>query len=100
MGNDTVAIADHPLGKQICPGIAFVSAFFPPIERWVDPVERVSIFLIVLFYCNGAPLQYVTRLPYGFRCLNTVCRYMEKLSTEEDAEEPSRPHKRMYFAPA
>ncbi|KAH9282328.1 Kelch domain-containing protein 10 -like protein [Echinococcus granulosus] len=69
-------------------------------ERQLDPVECVSIFLTVLFYCNGAPLQYVTRLPYGFRCLNTVCRYMEKLSGNVDAEESTRPYKRMYFAPA
>ncbi|VDM15989.1 unnamed protein product [Hydatigera taeniaeformis] len=69
-------------------------------ERQLDPVECVSIFLTVLFYCNGAPLQYVTRLPYGFRCFNTVCHYMEKLSADDDSEESARPHKRMYFAPA
>ncbi|VDK36927.1 unnamed protein product [Taenia asiatica] len=69
-------------------------------RRQLDPVECVSIFLTVLFYCNGAPLQYVTRLPYGFRCLDTVSRYMERLLVDEAVEDPTRPHKRMYFAPA
>ncbi|KAL5106291.1 Kelch domain-containing protein 10 [Taenia crassiceps] len=69
-------------------------------ERQLDPVECVSIFLTVLLYCNGAPLQYVTRLPYGFRCLDIVCRYMERLSADARAKEAARPHKRMHFAPA
>nr|CDS28115.1 kelch domain containing protein 10 [Hymenolepis microstoma] len=76
------------------------------VERKVDAVESVTIFLVVLFYCNGAPLKYLERLPYGVVSLKVVSRYMEKVfadasSEDEDSDEISaRPHKRMLFAPA
>lgn len=75
-------------------------------ERKVDAVESVTIFLVVLFYCNGAPLKYLERLPHGVTSLKVVSRYMEKVFTDassedEDSDEISaRPHKRMLFAPA
>ncbi|VDL62628.1 unnamed protein product [Hymenolepis diminuta] len=76
------------------------------VERKVDAVESVTIFLVVLFYCNGAPLRYLERLPYGVLSLKVVCLYMEKIFTDpspedEDSDEAStRPQKRMLFAPA
>ncbi|VDO03219.1 unnamed protein product [Rodentolepis nana] len=76
------------------------------VERKVDTVECVTIFLVVLFYCNGAPLKCLERLPYGVASLKVVSRYMEKVFTDassedEDSDEISaRPHKRMLFAPA
>uniref|UniRef100_A0A5K3F695 Ufd2P_core domain-containing protein n=1 Tax=Mesocestoides corti TaxID=53468 RepID=A0A5K3F695_MESCO len=66
-------------------------------ERRVDPVECVSLFLTILFYCNGAPLKYVTRLPYGFRCLNVVCRHMDRIASETN-DDTSSPPKRTLFA--
>ncbi len=46
-------------------------------DRVVEVVEKMSLFIAVLIYCIGAPLQFITRLPYGYNCLRVVCRYME-----------------------
>ncbi|BHF75217.1 Kelch domain-containing protein 10 [Sparganum proliferum] len=45
-----------------------------PVE---DVVESVALYLTVLFYWLGVPLEYVTRLPYGLRCLETVSSCVE-----------------------
>ncbi|VDN16790.1 unnamed protein product [Dibothriocephalus latus] len=34
--------------------------------------------MTVLFYWLGVPLEFVTRLPYGLRCLETVSSAVDK----------------------
>ncbi|VDL92383.1 unnamed protein product [Schistocephalus solidus] len=79
LSNDTIAENAHKFYKYT--RIFYISTLMKRQEDGrptEDVVENVALYLTVLFYWLGVPLEFVTRLPYGLRCLETVSACVEK----------------------